>query len=468
ALALVARASSDVVSTEQGPVTGPTALTPIQHHLLHHDAAHAHHFNQALLLASRQPLQPSHLEAALRRLLSHHDALRLRFSRDASSTSALHSVPPAAAEVDRPSPDASGAWASHGVPPEEADFFLTEVDLSSLPASEQPRALEAEASRLQASFVLSQPPLLRACLFHLGQGAQRLLLVAHHLVVDAVSWRVLIEDLEACYAALLEGRTPALPPKSSSFQTWARRLEAHAASAAFAREASLWHETLGTAPAPLPTDASGPNTHASERRHSLAFDAQETRLLLQEVPTAWRASIDEVLLTALYLALREWTGQPLARVHLEGHGREALFADVDLSRTVGWFTSLVPLQVELPANGSAGDALRTVRDARRRLPHHGIGFGLLRWLAPHDTATSLRDTPVPEVAFNYLGQLDASVTASRFFSLASEAIGSNLAPDGTRLHALELNGSVMGGRLQLTFGYSAHRHHESTIATLAS
>ncbi|GMT99445.1 non-ribosomal peptide synthetase [Corallococcus caeni] len=445
ALALVARASSDAVSTEQGPVTGPTALTPIQHHLLHHDAAHAHHFNQALLLASRQPLQPAHLEAALRRLLSHHDALRLRFSADPS-----------------------GAWASHGVPPEEVDFFLTQVDLSSLPASEQARALEAEASRLQASFVLSQPPLLRACLFHLGQGAQRLLLVAHHLVVDAVSWRVLIEDLEACYAALLEGRTPQLPPKSSSFQTWARRLEAHAASQAFAREASLWHEALGTAPAPLPTDASGPNTHASERRLALAFDAQETRLLLQEVPTAWRASIDEVLLTALYLALREWTGQALARVHLEGHGREALFADVDVSRTVGWFTSLVPLQVELPAHGSAGDALRTVRDARRRMPHHGIGFGLLRWLAPHDTAASLRDTPVPEVAFNYLGQLDASVTASRFFSLASEAIGPNLAPGGTRLHALELNGSVMGGRLQLTFSYSAHRHDESTIATLAS
>ncbi|NOK35298.1 non-ribosomal peptide synthase/polyketide synthase, partial [Corallococcus exercitus] len=501
ALALVARASSDAPSAEQGPVSGPVPLTPIQHHLLHHDASHAHHFNQALLLASRQPLQPSHLEAALRRLLSHHDALRLRFSRDASGAWASHGVPSAKADgflaqadrsspdtastrasqgvpsdkadgflaqADRSSPDASDAWTSHGVPPEEADFFLAQVDLSSLPAAEQPRALEAEASRLQASFVLSQPPLLRACLFHLGEGNQRLLLVAHHLVVDAVSWRVLVEDLEACYAAFAEGRSPELPPKSSSFQTWARRLEAHAASTALAREASLWTQALGASVAPLPTDASGPNTHASERRLALAFDAEETRLLLQEVPTAWRASIDDVLLTALSLSLREWTGQTLARIHLEGHGREALFADVDLSRTVGWFTSLVPLQVELPAHGSAGEALRTVRDARRRLPHHGIGFGLLRWLAPHDTAASLRDTPAPEVAFNYLGQLDASVTSSRFFSLASEAIGSNLAPGGTRLHALELNGSVMGGRLQLTFSYSAHRHHEATIATLAS
>ncbi|MBN8468382.1 non-ribosomal peptide synthase/polyketide synthase [Corallococcus exiguus] len=501
ALALVARASSDAPSAEQGPVSGPVPLTPIQHHLLHHDAPHAHHFNQALLLASRQPLQPAHLEAALRRLLSHHDALRLRFSRDASDARAQHGVSPDEAAVslaqvdpsspeasgdraqhgapsdeaavflaqmDPSSPEASGVWAQHGVPPEEADFFLTEVDLSSFTASEQPRALEAEASRLQASFVLSQPPLLRACLFHLGQGTQRLLLVAHHLVVDAVSWRVLVEDLEACYAAFAEGRSPQLPPKSSSFQTWARRLEAHAGSAALAREASLWHEALRSTPAPLPTDASGPNTHASERRFALSFDVEETRLLLQEVPTAWRASLDDVLLTALSLALREWTGQALTRVHLEGHGREALFADVDLSRTVGWFTSLVPLQVELPAHGTAGEALRTVRDARRRLPHHGIGFGLLRWLAPHDTGASLRDMPLPEVTFNYLGQFDANLTSSRFFSLTSEPMGPVASPSGTRLRQLEIIGSVMGGRLQLTFGYSAHRHHETTIATLAS
>ncbi|WP_205520438.1 condensation domain-containing protein, partial [Pyxidicoccus caerfyrddinensis] len=179
-------------------------------------------------------------------------------------------------------------------------------------ASEQPAALEAEASRMQASFVLAQPPLLRAALFHLGNGQQRLLLVAHHLVIDGVSWRVLMEDLESAYLQA------ALPPKSTSFQSWARRLQAHAHSEALLAEAPLWSDTARAQVAPLPTDASGPNTHASERAVSVTLDAEETKLLLQEVPSAWRAHINDVLLTALARALAEWTGQSHVLVHLEG------------------------------------------------------------------------------------------------------------------------------------------------------
>ncbi|RYZ44281.1 MAG: non-ribosomal peptide synthetase, partial [Myxococcaceae bacterium] len=172
--------------------------------------------------------------------------------------------------------------------------------------------------------------------------------------------------------------------------------------------------------APLPTDASGPNTYASERSVSVSLDTEETRQLLQEAPSAWRAHINDVLLTALARALSEWTGQSQVLVHLEGHGREELFDGVDVSRTVGWFTSFTPVLLPVLASGSAGDGLRAVRDSLRLLPHRGLGFGLLKWLGPTELAQQLQALPVPQVAFNYLGQLDAAASSSRLFTLTSE------------------------------------------------
>ncbi|WP_164019479.1 non-ribosomal peptide synthase/polyketide synthase, partial [Pyxidicoccus trucidator] len=435
-LALVVESASEALS-EQGPITGPVPLTPVQHQQLAHDPAHAHHFNQAVLLASREPLEPARLEKALARVVTHHDALRLRFRQDA------------------------GAWLQDNASPDEASVHLLQVDLSATPASEQPTALEAEASRVQASFVLAQPPLLRAALFQLGNGQQRLLLVAHHLVVDAVSWRVILEDLESAYLQAT------LPAKSTSLQSWARRLQAHAHSEALLAEAPLWLNEARAQVAPLPTDASGPNTYSSERSVSVSLDAEETKLLLQEVPSAWRARINDVLLTALARALSEWTGQSEVLVHLEGHGREELFTDVDLSRTVGWFTSFTPVLLPVPSGASTGESLRSVRDSLRLLPHHGIGFGLLKWLGPTDIAQRLQALPSPQVAFNYLGQLDASDSSSRLFSLSSEPSGPSAAPASSRPHVLEINGSVLGGQLQLAFGYSTHLHHAATIGSLA-
>ncbi|WP_164021874.1 non-ribosomal peptide synthetase, partial [Pyxidicoccus trucidator] len=441
-LALVVKSASEALR-EQAPVTGSVTLTPAQHQLLAHDPAHAHHFNQAVLLASREPLEPARLEKALAHVVAHHDALRLRFRQD------------------------EGAWSQENASIDEASFHLLQVDLSATPASEQSAALEAEASRLQASFLLSQPPLLRAALFQLGNGQQRLLLAVHHLVVDAVSWRVLLEDLESAYQQLLKSPQASLPAKTTSFQSWARRLRDYARSEALSSEASLWLDEARAQVAPLPTDASGPNTYSSERSVSVSLDAEETKLLLQEVPSAWRARINDVLLTALAQAVSEWTGQPGVLVSLEGHGREELFDDVDVSRTVGWFTSFTPVLLPVPSGGSAGECLRSVRDSLRLLPHHGIGFGLLKWLGQPEVARRLQALPVPQVVFNYFGQFDATATSSRLFFLSNEPSGPSAAPSGTRPHVLEINGSVLGGQFQLSFGYSTDLHHSATIESLA-
>ncbi|NPC78897.1 non-ribosomal peptide synthase/polyketide synthase [Pyxidicoccus fallax] len=443
-LAVAARSASALASIDQGPVTGPVPLTPVQRYFLQHEQAHPHHFNQSLLLTAHQPLQLEVLAQALRALLAHHDALRLHFRREED-----------------------GTWVQDNAGVDEAPLRLEHHDLSALPHEEQLTTLEAHATRLQASFDLGQPPLLCAALFNLG-STQRLLLCVHHIVVDAVSWRVLLEDLQTTYQQLVQGKQPSLPPKTTSFQTWANKLQQYAHSNALKKEAQVWLRQAATPPTPLPIDSIGPNTFGSARTVPLTLDTEETRALLREVPTAWRGNLQDVLLTALAQALSDWTGQQDVWVNLEGHGREdSLVEGADLSRSVGWFTALYPVHLSMPRGGTAGDAMRSVREALRHIPHHGVGFSILKYLGPDEVSAPLRALPVPQVAFNYLGQLDASSDANAILSLANEPSGAQFAAEALRMHPLEINGSVLDGRLSLLFIYSENLHARTTIETLA-
>ncbi|RKG75011.1 non-ribosomal peptide synthetase, partial [Corallococcus exercitus] len=440
ALAAVARESATSLA-EQGPVVGDVPLTAIQADFLEREPTYAHHFNHALLLRARQPLVPAHLEQALQALAVHHDALRLNYVRSTD-----------------------GAWRQRDASPNEAPLTLRQVDLSALPPEARLAAMEQEATRTQATFDLASPPLVRPVLFHFGPGQeQRLLLVIHHLVVDTVSWRILMEDLETVYRQVQSGQVPTLPAKTTSFLSWARRLETHALSDVLGSELAFWRESARGDVAPLPTDGPGPHTYASHRAVVAELDAEETRLLLQETPVAWRARIDDVLLTALAMAISEWTGKPDVLIDLEGHGREELFADADVSRTVGWFTSLTPALLRLPAQGTLGDRLRAVRDTLGAWPNKGIGFGLLRHLGPPEARAALASLPRAQVSFNYLGQLDGATGASTLFALSDEGVGPNVAPQAVHPHALTVEGAVSGGQLRLNFGYSPLLHHEETV-----
>jgi len=434
---------AQVVQSEQGPVTGPVPLTPIQHWFFEWRLPELHHYNQALLLGLRQPVAATALQDALRALVAHHDALRLRFERTADG------------------------WRQEGLGLDRT-VALHEVDLSALDESAQRTALEDAALRAQSSFRLEDAPLVAAVLFHLGpQRGDRLLFAVHHLAVDAVSWRVLLTDLETACQQRMQGQPVTLPPKTTSFQAWARRLEAHAASQELEREADHWLRD-GEHAAPLPVDMpDGENTLASARTLTVALEPEETRLLLQEVPAAWRARIDEVLLTALAQTLSTWTGQRRLRVQLEGHGREDLFEGVDLSRTVGWFTSTYPVTLELPRDGSVGGELRAVRDALRQVPHKGMGYGLLRYLRQDERGARLREQPEAPVAFNYLGQLDSALPAASLLTPADEPFGAQQGTQGSRRQVLEVNAHVLGGKLEVSFTYSETLHQRTTIGALA-
>ena len=424
-LAAVAEEAGD--RKEAGWSDRPTPLTPIQQRFFEQDRVHPEHYNQAVLLSSSE-LDERRLGPVLEHLAAHHEALCIRFERHPE-----------------------GGWQQvyrSGGP----GGFFSQVDLRALPRERQRESLEEVASRLQASLDLSRGPLLRAAVFTSGSGEPcRLLLAIHHLVVDGVSWRILLEDLETACRQLAAGEAVSLPPRTSSYQSWAERLAAHAASPELAAQAEIWLAERRR-PLSLPrVFPAGLGTAATAARVAVALTAAETRALLQDVPRAYRTQINDALLTALVESFGAWTGSRRLLVDLESHGRAEIFPDLDLSRTVGWFTAVHPVLLDTTGAAGTGAALCTVKERLRAVPDQGIGYGVLRYLGQGEMADALRALPHARVLFNYLGQLDQALPARSLFQAAGESAGAVSDPRQRRLYPVEINGGVREGRLQLTW-----------------
>ncbi|MBL1100667.1 non-ribosomal peptide synthetase [Streptomyces coffeae] len=437
-------AVSSAATAEQGPVLGEVPLTPIQHWLFESLPESPWHFTQSLSAELTGPVDTTALGAALAVLPAHHDALRMRFERTGD-----------------------GPWRQHNAPP-GAEAALEVVDLSGHAPALRETALREAAARIEAGFDLARGPLLRAALFTRGEGQRPvLLLTAHHLVVDAVSWRILLEDLDTAYHALAEGRTPELGPKTTSFREWSLRLRDHAAAGGFAAEQGYWAALDGCAE--LPTDSEGPNTVAFEESVAVRLDTGATRALLQDVPGAYRTRINDVLLCALGRVLGRWTGRDRVLVDLEAHGREEIFEGVDLSRTVGWFTSMFPIALEgSPASGPA-ETLKAVKERLRTVPRGGLGYGALRHLLP-GAAPDLPAAP-PRISFNYLGQQDGTLPGAGqdggLLHTLRDALDGGMSADAPRPHLIDVVGRVADGELELAWSYSRGLHRRATVLRLA-
>ncbi len=430
--------SAAVPAADQGEVTGDVPPTPIQRWFFEQDLARPGHWNQAWMLAPREPLDLRVLGEAVDALQRHHDALRLRFQRGAD-----------------------GAWRQWSAPSGDP-APVERVDLSGLAGKALPDGLAAASDRAQASLDLAAGPTFRVVLFDLGAAGSRLLFCAHHLAVDGVSWRVLLEDLETAYRQLRSGGPVRLPPKTTSYRDWAERLAEHAASAALAAEADHWRGVASGPVAPLPRDLDGDNPEGASRVVAVEMTEEETRALLTEVPPVYRTQVNDVLLAALARTLGEWTGAESVLVDLEGHGREPLFPDVDLSRTVGWFTSVFPVRLDACPRANAGELLRATKERLRAVPGKGIGYGILRYLAGADGVAV-----DPEVSFNYRGQLDAAFGADALLRPAPESPGATRHPGARRRWLLDVVAAVVGGRLRVRWHHGAAVHRRETVEALA-
>ncbi|HCF6230822.1 TPA: non-ribosomal peptide synthase/polyketide synthase [Pseudomonas aeruginosa] len=439
ALAPLAESGTQVLAIDQGPVTGVTPLLPIQQGFFAEEVAERHWWNQSVLLEAREPLDARLLEQALRGVLAHHDALRLSFTREAAGWTARH----------------------RGVE-EGAAALLRVARVADL------AALRALADEVQRSLDLADGPLLRALLATFDDGSQRLLLVIHHLVVDGVSWRILFEDLQTAYRQLLAGQAVELPAKTSAFRDWAERLQAFAGDGGLDGELAYWQGQLQGASSDLPClDPQGDQSNRHARSVSCGLDAEATRQLLQEAPAAYRTQVNDLLLTALARVICRWTGQVDALIQLEGHGREELFAEIDLTRTVGWFTSLFPLRLT-PAEGIAA-SIKGIKEQLRAVPNKGIGFGALRYLGSAASQAALAGLPVPRITFNYLGQFDGSFAMEEgaLFAPAGERAGDDQSPDAPLANWLALNGRIYGGELRIDWSFSGECFEIASIQRLA-
>jgi amino acid adenylation domain-containing protein/non-ribosomal peptide synthase protein (TIGR01720 family) len=428
-------------------VSGRVPLTPVQHWFFEQEFAEPHHWNQAVMFEARCPLDPTRLDAALRHVVAHHDALRFRFVC---------------------ADDGWQQWAAAA--PSDAQL-LTVVDLSGLTEGEQDAAIEARAAALQASLDLSEGDFVRAAYFDLGTDRPaRLLWVIHHLAVDVISWGILLDALQTAYGQLSEGVPVRLAPRSTSFKTWAERLREYARSPALAEEAGYWLDGRREGAAPLPRDnPEGENTEASVGVVWAELGAEETKALLQQVPKVYRTMINDVLLTALARAFARWTGESSLLLDLESHGREELFDDVDLSRTVGWFTCIFPVLLDLRRAAGPGEALKAIKEQVRGVPGGGVGYGVLRYLSEDErTRSRLGQFPEAEVSFNYIGRSGQTYSENALLVATSGPVGPAHSPHARRRYVFEVTGGVSAsGRLRMAWLYSENLHRRGTVERLA-
>ncbi|WP_032904878.1 non-ribosomal peptide synthetase [Pseudomonas sp. CF150] len=426
---------SELIIAEQGLLTGPSGLTPIQHWFFDTDIPARQHWNQALVLKPLQLLDAHRLEQALLAVLEHHDALRLSFTpRDAQWHAEYLGVP------------------EGGV--------LLQAQVRDM------QACTALFTDTQRSLDLAQGPLLRALLVDGPQGQQRLLIAIHHLVVDGVSWRVLLEDLQNVYRQLSEGQPVSLAAKTSALRDWAARLQAYAHSESLREESSLWQALLAGPAVTLPVQRPhGTLRNCDADTVSVRLDAERTRQLLQQAPSAYRTQVNDLLLTALARVLCRWSGQASALIQLEGHGRETLFDDIDLTRSVGWFTSAYPLR--LTPQAEQGDSIKAIKEQLRGVPHKGLGYGVLRYLADDLCKQSMAALPSAQITFNYLGQFDQSFGTDALFHPLEESAGQAHDPDAPLPNELSIDSQVYGGELVLRWTFSRERHDQQVIGDLA-
>jgi thioester reductase-like protein/non-ribosomal peptide synthase protein (TIGR01720 family) len=434
-----------IVAFLGGTRTGSFPLTPVQRWWWDLDLPERKHWNQALLLEVMEAIDPAALTAALDALVRRHPMLRVRWTVT------------------------DGAVEQHVAP--VGDWPLRFENLSALGSDDRAAAMWRIGVEAHGSLDLRRGPIGRAVAFDRGPSEpSALLLVVHHWAVDVVSWRIIVEDLEALYLAGRAGRRPDLPAPTATFADWSRRLREYAGGATLAAELPYWVAIADRSTTPLPVDHDlGAELVATSDELSRWLSAKETRALLgpRAAAPGEPSLASDVLITALGVALCGWTDGGTVVVDVEAHGREDLFDDLDVSRTVGWFTAVFPVVLDLGACPAPWSALDAVREQLGAVPCRGIGYGVLRYLDDGASTRPLRTGARAEVLFNYLGTLRTSPDERRLRRASIQQTGQGHSPVGRRPYPIEVVAAVADGRLVTTWRYGTTRHRRSTIERIA-
>jgi len=400
---------------DQQPVTGELPLTPVQREFFAVHARAPHYYNQSVLLRYNTRVAPEKITTLFTSLLNHHDALRIVFRQQ------------------------HGEWIQLNrdttvIPGLQVFDWQEKDDTANL--------FSAAADELQRSMQLEEGPLMQLGLFHVKDGS-RLLIIVHHLVMDAVSFRILLEDLAALDEQYEAGLPLQLPLKTDAYKFWAAQLAAYAGSPAALKEKPYWQAQL-QAIQQLSIPVQPQLALAGTQRFTFSLDRVHTSLLTGRANRSFNTEVQDLLLAAVALASKDVWQTPATAVMLEGHGREPVMPGMDVSRTVGWFTSLYPVVFDLSSVHDLKDAVITVKEAIRKVPAKGVGYGVLRYLADDHLSA---DVKVP-LLFNYLGHFNADAS-NGVFSLSDEPHGREHDVSAPSPYALEITAVITEGQLHV-------------------
>ncbi|MEK4372260.1 amino acid adenylation domain-containing protein [Paenibacillus sp. FSL R5-0473] len=424
---------------DQGEITGETALTPIQHWFFESSFADPHHFNQSVMFYRKDRFNEETVYQVLQKLAEHHDALRMVFCKTEQGFSALTRA--------------------------IQDGGLFTLDVFDFKDAENPtQAVEAKATDIQAGIDLENGPLMKAGLFQCEDG-DHLLLAVHHAVVDGVSWRILMEDFALGYEQIGKSEEIRFPSKTDAYRTWSEQLVAYAQSPEMAKERAYWQAVEQMAVLAMPKDMEADvTTQQDSESLFVRLAPEETELLLKRVHRAFNTEMNDILVTALGIALRKWTGHERVRINLEGHGRESIGTDIDITRTVGWFTTKFPVVLEPETDRDLTYQIKQVKENLRRIPNKGLGYGICRYLSKSEEG--LVWGAEPEINFNYLGQFDDDVNQGEI-GISSYSSGSPASDRQARSFVLDINGMVLDGALSLDLSYSRKQYRKETMEAFA-
>ena len=428
------------------PLTGVVPLSPIQHWFFEQNFHNPHHWNQAVALSVREALEVKALEKALEAVVKHHDVLRLKFSTN------------------------QGEWEQSYS--EAASPKLRIEDFQNHPSSTQQDLLTTIVDQIHGSFDFDRPPLLRVLYAtNTREYGDILYLIAHHLIVDAVSWRILVEDLNQAYNQILNNQPISLPRKTSSYKNWTTSLQTLADSEQIIQDIPEWQNIFSTQSGTIPIDYPvnrDRNTAESAVTVEWQLTPGETQTLLKTATITKHASVQEIMLAALLKTLKDAYKSDAWTIDLEAHGREEIIDKLDISRTVGWFTCLYPILLQYKAPSSDADLLlKAVKTQIRAIPHHGISFGLLRYISKNKPLTTiLANSLSADISFNYLGQTDNLPKSDGLFSISNAPTGTGLFDKQKRPHLLAINARIQNECLNVNFSYSKNIHSYITIKKL--
>jgi amino acid adenylation domain-containing protein/non-ribosomal peptide synthase protein (TIGR01720 family) len=437
------RANAPQHTGEQNILTGESGMLPIQHWFFEKTHKNSSHFNQSLLLNLHKGVGESIIKRAGEQLYSQHDALRFKYyCNDA------------------------GVWHQVYGPEEfEATFVedLRNEKLQNLStkiieiSDKHQRSLDIEKGLIFKLVLILTPD---------NEAQNRLLIVAHHLAVDGVSWRIILTDLDLLITGIREGGSTELGNKTNSYRQWYQALTEFSLSNRVKNQLSYWNRVVD-AVEPLKTDYNydGKRYSNDNRVLSIKLPEDETKQLLQQVSTAYNTEINDILLSALTATLCKWNGNQNIVIGMEGHGRETIAVDIDTSRTVGWFTTHYPILLNFEEKSYPDNLIKSVKENLRQIPDKGLGYGVLKYLTKEE---SLQGEEPWDVIFNYLGQTGNVVNDSKWLSSSYESLGNQRDEYYELSEKLAITAIVQSGELVFRWNYNSKCFEEFSIQKLAN